>query len=477
MKKILNSKELIDKILSGSQRKTPTVVHKRFSIERIRNFYIRKIKFVQQNFNNQINEALDSFPCIDYIHPFFGDLLNLMFQRQHYKLALSKLSRSKRAIEFVSKNFVKFVKNGDSLYTCKQLKKEALGRICTIIQKLNKPFSFLEKVRYHLEKIPNLDPHRKLIILSGSPKVGKSSCLNKITRANVLTGESNQQGNFILLGHMQTNFSRLQILDLGGVSKLNHRNQNSFVMQMYNLSLNLDCVLVNLFDLSESFSIPLSRQIELFKILDQINFRIEKILLFTKTDLCWEKFLNATQKAGLYFLLNISKTSEGVLKISFHDEIGINYMKKEICKIVYKCSSFEDVKNKIKCSRFLDKTGNQVSKMTDTKQLVRTPLDNFLNLKRLSKRPEKLALQNSSNSSFGLEKVAVNGKSDVTKSFLKPSYLLNEREQKNRELKTEKIYIELKLLKFREKDKVREKYRYISRNKKVFDRAVYCSNK
>ena len=71
MRKILDSMGLINKILSGAQRKTPTIVHKRFSVERIRKFYIRKVKFVQQNFIDYVSEIVDTFPSIDYIHPFF----------------------------------------------------------------------------------------------------------------------------------------------------------------------------------------------------------------------------------------------------------------------------------------------------------------------------------------------------------------------------------------------------------------------
>ena len=41
------SKDFIDVILSKTQRKTPTVVHKQYKIGRIRAFYMRKIKFTQ----------------------------------------------------------------------------------------------------------------------------------------------------------------------------------------------------------------------------------------------------------------------------------------------------------------------------------------------------------------------------------------------------------------------------------------------
>lgn len=39
--------ELINIILSKTQRKTPTVVHPGYAISRIRSFYMRKIKFCQ----------------------------------------------------------------------------------------------------------------------------------------------------------------------------------------------------------------------------------------------------------------------------------------------------------------------------------------------------------------------------------------------------------------------------------------------
>jgi nucleolar GTP-binding protein len=45
IKAISTSKDLVNIILSKTQRKTPTVVHPGYAIGRIRGFYMRKIKF------------------------------------------------------------------------------------------------------------------------------------------------------------------------------------------------------------------------------------------------------------------------------------------------------------------------------------------------------------------------------------------------------------------------------------------------
>ena len=57
--------EFIDVVLSRTQRKTPTVVHKQYKISRIRQFYMRKIKYTQQSFHDKLAQILEDFPKLD----------------------------------------------------------------------------------------------------------------------------------------------------------------------------------------------------------------------------------------------------------------------------------------------------------------------------------------------------------------------------------------------------------------------------
>lgn len=59
------SQDFIDIILSKTQRKTPTVVHPQYKISRIRHFYMRKVKFTEQNFHDRLQAILDEFPKLD----------------------------------------------------------------------------------------------------------------------------------------------------------------------------------------------------------------------------------------------------------------------------------------------------------------------------------------------------------------------------------------------------------------------------
>ena len=78
---IPNAKDFTDIILSKTQRKTPTVIHKHYKISRIRSFYMRKVKFTQTNFSEKLAQILSDFPKLEDIHPFYADLINVLYDK------------------------------------------------------------------------------------------------------------------------------------------------------------------------------------------------------------------------------------------------------------------------------------------------------------------------------------------------------------------------------------------------------------
>lgn len=122
---------------------------------------------------------------MEEIHPFYGDLINVLYDKDHYKLALGHIKASKNMVENLAKDYLKLTKYADSLYRCKSLKKAALGRMCTIVKKISSSLSYLEEVRKHLARLPAINPFERTILVTGYPNVGKSSFVNCVSRANV----------------------------------------------------------------------------------------------------------------------------------------------------------------------------------------------------------------------------------------------------------------------------------------------------
>lgn len=91
------------------------------------------------------------------LHPFLASLMNVLYDKNHYKLALGQLRTARHLIDQVAKDYVRLLKFGDSLYRCKQLKRAALGR-CV----MSKPshISTLIFLQYGYDHAPAKGPTR-----------------------------------------------------------------------------------------------------------------------------------------------------------------------------------------------------------------------------------------------------------------------------------------------------------------------------
>ena len=78
------AKDFTDIVLSKTQRKTPTVIHRHYKISRIRSFYMRKVKFTQTNFSEKLALILSEFPKLDDLHPFYADLINVLYDKVRF---------------------------------------------------------------------------------------------------------------------------------------------------------------------------------------------------------------------------------------------------------------------------------------------------------------------------------------------------------------------------------------------------------
>lgn len=77
---------------------------------------MRKVKFTQSNFSEKLAQILQEFPKLEDVHPFYADLMNVLYDKDHYKLALGQLNTAKHLIDNVAKDYVRLLKYGDSLY-------------------------------------------------------------------------------------------------------------------------------------------------------------------------------------------------------------------------------------------------------------------------------------------------------------------------------------------------------------------------
>jgi len=260
------------------------VVHRGYAITRIRQFYMRKVKFTQTSWNEKISRILDDFPRVDDIHPFYSDLLNVLYDKDHYKLALGQLNTARNIIDKIAKDYVKLLKYGDSLYRCKQLKRAALGRMCTIMKKHAASLAYLEQVRQHMSRLPSIDPNTRTILVCGYPNVGKSSFMNKVTRADVEVQPYAFTTKSIYVGHTDYKYLRWQVLDTPGILDRPLEERNTIEMQSITALAHLRAVVLYIVDASEQCGYTIKQQSELFHSIKPLFANKPLVVAINKTD-------------------------------------------------------------------------------------------------------------------------------------------------------------------------------------------------
>jgi nucleolar GTP-binding protein len=138
-----------------------------------------------------------------------------------------------------------------TIFRCKQLKRAALGRMCTIMKKQGPSLAYLEQVRQHLARLPryalpvlsfmcnmlcvvltltrvarlfmsahmcmpddfycSIDPNTRTLVLCGFPNVGKSSFLNRVSRAEVDVQPYPFTTKSLFVGHTDYKYLRFQV--------------------------------------------------------------------------------------------------------------------------------------------------------------------------------------------------------------------------------------------------------------------------
>jgi len=282
---VASAMETVDIILSRTQRKTPTVCHRRIPLPKIRAFYMRKVKFTSSGYHDRLGRIIEDFPKLDTIHPFYRDLMNVLYDKDHYKLALGHINTARSMIDSVSQDYVKQLKYADSLFRCKSLKKIALGRMTTIMKKQKSSLEYLEQVRQHLSRLPTIDPSTRCLLLTGFPNVGKSSFINQITRANVEVQDYAFTTKSLYVGHTDYNYNRYTVIDSPGVLDRPLEDRNVIEMQAITALAHLDCAVLFMVDVSPDCKYSIKSQCNLFRSLKPLYSNKPVVIICTKVDL------------------------------------------------------------------------------------------------------------------------------------------------------------------------------------------------
>ena len=217
------------------------------------------------------------------------------------------------------------------MYRCKQLKVAALGRMCTIVKQQASSFAYLEEVRQHLARLPSIDPSTRTLIMTGYPNVGKSSLMNKLTRANVDVQPYAFTTKSLFVGHMDYKYLKWQVLDTPGILDHPLEERNTIEMQAVTALAHLHATVMFLLDISETCNYTIKEQVGLFHSLRPLFANKPLLLVLTKIDLQKYEDLDEEDRKMIEDIRGLGVT---VMELSSASEIGIAKVKEQACDML-----------------------------------------------------------------------------------------------------------------------------------------------
>ncbi len=258
------------------------------------------------------------------------DLLNTLYDADHFRIALGQLSTAKHLIETVSRDYVRLLKYAQSLFQCKQLKRAALGRMATICRRLKDPLIYLEQVRQHLGRLPSIDPNTRTLLICGYPNVGKSSFLRSVTRADVDVQPYAFTTKSLFVGHFDYRYLRFQAIDTPGILDHPLEEMNTIEMQSITAIAHLRSAILYFMDLSEQCGYSVQAQIQLFHSIKPLFANKLVFVVINKIDITRPEDLDAETKVMLDSMLKSGDVE--LLQLSCTTTEGVTEVKNAACE-------------------------------------------------------------------------------------------------------------------------------------------------
>ncbi|AEO67004.1 uncharacterized protein THITE_66333 [Thermothielavioides terrestris NRRL 8126] len=318
------AQEFIDIVLSRTQRRLPT------QISRIRAFYTRKVKFTQETCSEKLGQIVSSFPVLTDQHPFHRDLMNILYDADHFKVALGQVSTAKHLIETISRDYVRLLKYSQSLFQCKQLKRAALGRMATLIKRLKDPLQYLDQVRQHLARLPDINPTTRTLLVAGFPNVGKSSFVRSVTRADTPVEPYAFTTKSLFVGHLDYKYLRYQVIDTPGILDHPLEEMNTIEMQSVTALAHLRAAILFFIDISEQCGYSLKAQCNLFKSIKPLFANKMVFVVLNKMDIKTFEELEPEMQAELQDLTKSGDVE--LLRASCATQDGVQDVKNLVCE-------------------------------------------------------------------------------------------------------------------------------------------------
>lgn len=230
-------------------------------------------------FTDNLANIVRRFPSFDQLPKFYYELTDILVGVENLKMSLASVDWASKKIHEVARSYVGKIRDSD---IPEPVRREAFGRIASIIKSINKDLLLLNEARNILRKLPDVQ-EEPTIVVAGYPNVGKSSFVSKITGASPEIAPYPFTTKGVKIGHFTRNGVRYQVMDTPGLLDRPMSERNIIERQAITAIHFLDAVVMFMIDPSESCGYEIEDQKRLLVEIQE-NFKLPMLVVANKAD-------------------------------------------------------------------------------------------------------------------------------------------------------------------------------------------------
>ena len=208
--------------------------------------------------SDNLENVVTAWPDFDQLDPFYYTLADAVVGVDSLRHHLNEVGWASRKATDIRHEYESRLR-GDA-DTARKHRKQAFARLADIVEEIAEDLTALMDAREELRVLPDIDPDRPTIVVAGYPNVGKSSFVNRVTRASNDEASYSFTTTQIHVGHLEHRHIRYQLIDTPGLLDRPPEERNDIESQAVGaLAHAADAVLV-LLDPSGDCGYPLETQ-------------------------------------------------------------------------------------------------------------------------------------------------------------------------------------------------------------------------
>jgi len=259
---VLTVEELLDKAFSKAKKAGDAVVDKD-RVYRTRKQMTRMVGSAGDSLSSTLLDWVRRWPSLDKMSEFDVAMVEAAVGCDDYRQSLGACQWAAQKCVEISQQNAKKLRRMVNLPPMHEARREAYGRISSIMGRIDKNLDFLREARDTLRTLPMIDPTEPCLVVAGAPNVGKSALIASMSSGKPEIAAYPFTTRQLHVGHFVNRRMKYQLVDTPGLLDRPMEDRNQIEMQAIAALEHVGDLCLFLMDPSESGGTSLEVQTNL----------------------------------------------------------------------------------------------------------------------------------------------------------------------------------------------------------------------